>query len=129
MRKKIVLGIAVVLISLFIFTVTRENKVTLYIGIGCQDSIELPLDIAIDGKQVFDGVLTHNPLKYELSTISLGSGFHNVSITSSKLTNKEEMSFFVVYDQHLVIEYFPKCSDEIQPGFSVRNRLRPFYLE
>ncbi len=128
MRKKIVistLGLLVLVSASFFF---RTNEVTVYLGIANAELNELPIKVSIDEKEIFKGSIANNPFKYELLKTKLSPGIHSLSIITDS-GYREEKDFFVLLNQHLVIEYYSPCEEENKQCFDVRNMFRKFRLE
>ncbi|QCK14194.1 hypothetical protein [Mangrovivirga cuniculi] len=54
-------------------------------------------------------------------------GFHKLSISSKAADLKVEEEIFILVNQHIVIEYFPKESLDYKNRFFIRNRIFPFH--
>lgn len=125
-----ILVIVILLVTLYIFF--RENTVTIYLGIAQVDeNIEnIEADVWIDEDLIFSGSLEEYAIfKYYLKELKLKSGFHSLRIISNKNNINLEKKFFIIANQHVVIEYYSSCEPDKVACFDVRNRFTMFRLE
>ncbi len=124
--------IGVVILILLIVSVnlsSRKLETTIYIGVS-NPSENIDLLVRIDGSKIFDDTIKYNPVKYVIIKENLKGGFHKIYVHSDKENLTKEKSIFLLFGQHVVIEYFPKNNEnEEGSNFFIRNRLTPFYLE
>ena len=127
MKKRIIGSAIGICLIIFVLLLFRQNEVTVYIGIAKSDLKGLPIQISIDETIIFNDTLVNNPYKYELKNATLNGGLHSVSMVTSD-GYKEDKNVFILFDQHLVIEYYAPCRSNDQ-CFDVRNRLTKFRVD
>jgi hypothetical protein len=127
MKIKIIVVALVVLILSIGYLLTRDNEVTVYLGIANANLNALPLKVSIDQKEVFNGTLANNPFKYEVFRTNLKSGIHSLTIADHQGYQLKK-NIFIILDQHLVIEYYAPCKKK-ESCFDISNRLKKFRLE
>lgn len=128
MKRRIIIGVLIAIIFVFGFFLLGRDQVTVYLGVANADLDELPLQVSIDDNVIYTGTIANNPYKYEVLETSLGAGIHSLSVRTRD-GYEENTNFFVLLDQHLVIEYYSPCGQGSAQCFEVRNRLRKFRLE
>lgn len=127
---KFVIG-SVVMIILIIggYLFARKVETTIYLGIA-NPSQKMDLLVKIDDRSVFSDTIGYNPFKYIIIKEHLRGGFHKLYVHSNKEHLTAERNILIIFNQHVVIEYFPKDEqNQIGKSLSIRNRLSPFYLE
>ncbi len=104
----------------------REKETIFYIGIS-NPSNSIDLKVLIDETPLLNDSIEYNPLKYTIIKKGFGSFFHKISVSSSLANISLEKKILLVFNQHIIIEYFP---GEKGKGFiDIRNQIKPFYLE
>ena len=128
MKRRIVIGVLIVVVLVLGFLLLGKDEVTVYLGVANADLDELPLQVSIDDDIIYTGTIANSPYKYEVLETNLGAGIHSLSV-KTRDGYEEKTNFFVLLDQHLVIEYYSPCGQGGEQCFEVRNRLRKFRLE
>ena len=111
--KKIVFensNLLVLIIAIFV-SLVRKNTVTVYLGVANAKINEMPLQVSIDGSLVFKDTLVNNPFEYKLLKTELSTGLHSLTLLTDEY--KEQTSFFVALNQHLVVEFYSPWTNEI----------------
>ncbi len=129
-RKRVVILVILTFLIASIYFGTRKNEVTFYLGIANSSADSINVFMSLDTLLIFNDILQNNPFKYEIMESDLRSGFYNLSVSTTDMQNRKRKRIFVLFDQHIVIEYFDDCEPKNStPCFIIRNRLTPFYLE
>lgn len=127
LKNYIFILVFILLVCSILYLGTRN--LTIYIGIA-NSSKNIDAEILIDDTVIYNDTLKYNPYEYKIIKKKLKRGFHTIKINSNKGEVTLNDRFFVILNQHLVVEYYPK-SDMVEnsPLFWVRNRFTKFYLE
>ncbi|MEO1054951.1 MAG: hypothetical protein AAFX87_30235 [Bacteroidota bacterium] len=130
MKKKIIIT-ALAISAIVLFFSLKKNSVTVYIANGDNNLSIDSLDVAltIDDIPIFQGKLGSHRYAIEMFEIDMRSGVHSLSIKTEKGNAFQEEKFFIVYDQHVVLEFYSNCEKNGEGCFDVRNRFRKFMLE
>lgn len=128
-RKYIIGAVILIILIVGVYLFSRKLETTIYIGIS-NPSENIDLLVRIDDSKIFSDTIEYNPFKYVIIKQHLKGGFHKLYVHSHKENLTKEKNIFLLFNQHVVIEYFPKSDDnEERTSFFIRNRLTPFYLE
>ena len=119
--------IIILLILILGYLLTRENKVTIYMGIANAELNELPIKLSINNNIIYDDTLLNYHYKYEMITTKLRSGIHSVKIENTNGSPKKS-SVLALFNQHIVIEYYSPCGKK-ENCWEISNNLRKFRTE
>jgi len=136
----------VFLISITSYILFHDNEVIVYLVISNADVYKLPLEVSIDNEIIFNDTLINNPYQCKIIKKKLKIGNHQLSLRINNGEYYQESSFFVKYNQGLVISYFSPLYDEeslysdsaydtCQLGklgkhyFDIQTRFTNFYLQ
>ena len=128
-KHKYIVGVAaliIVVIVLFLFL--RKVETTFYIGIA-NPSKNIDVQVKIDNNKLFSDTINYNPFKYIIIKKQLKGGFHKLKVHSVKANLSVEKTLFLIFNQHVIIEYFPEGRNKESASFFIRNSMHPFYLE
>lgn len=131
MKKKprYIIGVIVfiiVVIGLYLFL--RKVETTFYIGIA-NPAKNVDLQVKIDNNKIFSDTVKYNPFKYIIIKKQMRGGFHKLNVQSEDANLFVEKTILLIFNQHVIIEYFPQESEKKGASFFIRNSLHPFYLE
>lgn len=106
-RKKAYYAGALLLIILTIvfFLLAKQNETTIYIGIA-NPSEDIDLTVKIDGKQIFNDTIAYNPFQMKILKEHFKGGVHELYVYSNKANLTEERYIFLLFDQHILIDYY-----------------------
>lgn len=128
--KKIKWIILLFLIGLTFFQIFRSHMVTVYLTVGKTngEALERQVKLVINDQILFQDSLQNNIFVAEIIKKELNTGFHSLEVYSNGANIVAQSSFFVLFDQHLVLEYFDDCVED-KPCYAVRNKLRKHYID
>lgn len=127
-RPRYIIGIVlliIVVIGLCLFL--RKVETTFYIGIA-NPAKNIDLQVKIDNNKIFSDTVKYNPFKYIIIKKQMKGGFHKLNVQSGD-ANFVEKTILLIFNQHVIIEYFPQGSEKKGASFFIRNSLHAFYLE
>lgn len=129
-KRKYFIGAVILIILLIgVYLFSRKVETAIYIGIA-NPSENIELLVKIDDSKIFSDTIGYNPFNYAIIKVHLKGGFHKLYVHSNKDDLTTEKDIFLLFKQHVVIEYFPKSDDNKErASFFIRNRLTPFYME
>ncbi len=121
------LGLIIALCGIYFYS--RNPETTIYIGMA-NPSENMDILVKIDDNTIFDNTISYR-FQYNIRKVPLKTGFHKVYVHSNSKGLTTEKEIFLLFKQHLVIEYYPQTNDNNKKNgsFYIRNRLNPFYLE
>lgn len=128
--KRAGLIIALLLFGLTLFQIFRNHTTTVYLTVGNSngEALKRYVKLVINGSILFQDSLQNHIFVAEVSKIELSTGFHSLEVYSNSENIVDQNSFFILFDQHLVLEYFDDCG-EGKPCYAVRNKLRRHYID
>lgn len=127
-RRFILRGLLILAISIIVFISFGKVKTTFYIGSPFAIK-NFDITATIDNYIVFKDSINKSKPLYNMIEKKLRVGFHTLRVTSEKMNIDTTKSLFIIWNQHIVIGYFPKDEYGLEGFFSLRNQFYPFYLE
>lgn len=126
MKRKAFLIIIISFLLLLVYLFLREKETTFYIGIS-NPANPIDLNVVVDDTIILNDSIEYNPYKFTIVKKNFRGFMQKISISSNLANKTLEKNMLLVFNQHIIIEYFP---DEKGEGFfDIRNQIKPFYLE
>lgn len=90
----------------------------------------IDLLVEIDGEEIYNDTLLYHAFKPFEIKHPMKYGIHKVNISSSIAGAKQKATFFLFFNQYLLIEYLPiEKKLESNQAFLIETNFHPYYFE